>query len=146
MSRAANITCGLLLAFLVGFEVRPAVDRAGAWHFPGVASGPLKLVMIHETADDGPDFARMEVAIRNGDPAAYLASKHHELVILDQDSKTPDNRPSPVVEALRPQFSAMKLPVLFGLDAASGRQTFKAAVPPDSSAADVLAIIKAHGG
>lgn len=107
-------------------------------------AGPRGITIIRESADKTPAMARLETALRSGQQAQYLASKSHKLLILDDDSESGDGKPSPAVEAWRPIFSGMTLPVLIIYDPATRDVIAKQALPATAEAV-VEAVRKAGG-
>lgn len=105
---------------------------------PPVVEGKRHLVIIRETEDSTPDLALLLTDLRDGEHAAYLSSKGHKLDILDDDLS------APIVANLRPQLAGMTMPALFILDAATGAMVHKQTLP--ASAAEVINVVKAHGG
>lgn len=113
---------------------------------PPVVQGPRKVLIIRESTRDTPEFARLLIAIRNGEPANYLASHKHRLYTLDDNDKDMNGQPTPLVEKWRPHYADMTLPVVFILDD-KGALVHKQELPPTAdNPATILDILKAHGG
>jgi hypothetical protein len=115
---------------------------------PGPAPGPRLALIIHETAQATVERQAMFTALRTGDPAAYLKSKSHRLLILDQD--TTDGQNAPILTAWRTELTRrnQKLPALIilpnGADFSPAAALAVGDLPP--TAAAVLEAIKANGG
>jgi hypothetical protein len=111
---------------------------------PPVVSGARGIAIIRETADTTPAVARLVTALRVGPHSQYLASKKHTLQVLDDDSVSGDGRASAAVEAWRPIFAGMKLPVLIIYDPVSRSVLSKEPLPTTAEA--VVEAIKKTGG
>lgn len=111
-----------------------------------VVEGKRSILIVRETADATPDVARMITALRTPPHADYLKSKGHTLAILDDDSVDENGNPSPLVEAWRPHFAGMTLPVVFVIDPAGGKLIHKQSIPSTATADDVMQILKGNGG
>jgi hypothetical protein len=105
---------------------------------PPVITGKRHLLLVHETAEDTPEVARMIVGLRSGAAADYLKSKEHKLYILDDDSQA--------AAAWRPHFEGMKLPAIFILDETAKTLIHKQELPASTTAAQVVDIVKGKGG
>ena len=111
---------------------------------PIVVEGRRTVVILHETETDTDEFARLVVALRAGAHADYISSKGHTLTILDDDAKDENGQPVPLVSTLLPLNP--QLPALFVLDSGDGRRLHHQALPADATAADVMAVLREHGG
>lgn len=80
-----------------------------------VPVGKLTAVIIHETEQDTPAFARMAVALRSGSAATWLKDNGHKLLILDDDTVDADGKPMALVATLKQL--GVQMPALFVLDA-----------------------------
>ena len=108
---------------------------------PPVVAGKRELMIVRETADTTPDFARTITALQGkGAAYDYLRSKGHRIAILD------DQSPASVRQAWRPHFDGMTLPALVILDAETRALLYKGAISPTASAEEVIAKLKEHGG
>lgn len=103
---------------------------------PPVTVGKRAVVILRETDDNTPAIGLLTTQLRTGEAAAYLKSKGHTLDILDDDN------PAPIVTKL--VALGVAEPALFILDAATGAVVHQQPLP--ASAAEVLAVLKAHGG
>lgn len=109
--------------------------------------GPREILIVRESKDSTPAFSQMLTKLRKGPAADYLASKSHKLWLLDVDSKGPDGKPSPLVEAWRPYFASKKLPVELIIDPTTKKPIGEAReLPVTTTADDVVASVKAKGG
>lgn len=110
-----------------------------------VVEGKRAVLIIRETADSTPAIGRAVTALRNPPHSEYLKSKGHTLSILDDDSVGPDGKPAPAVEAWRPQFAGMTLPVVFIIDQATNTLVHKESMA-DLTADKVMDLLKKNGG
>jgi hypothetical protein len=99
-------------------------------------------VILHKTGDDMPADASLYVQLQDGESAAYLKSRGHTLDILDDD---PENQPTRVVSLLS-KLNALGVakPALYVLDASTGAVVHSQ--PRPSTAAEILDVVKSHGG
>lgn len=111
---------------------------------PPVVVGPRAVLIVHEVADKTPDFARLITALRAGPQAEYLKTKGHTLRILDDDSLDQDGKPA--LEAWRPYFSSLTLPVLLVIDPTAKVVLHKESIAPSATAESVVQKVKEHGG
>lgn len=111
-----------------------------------VVEGKRALLIIRESADSTPAVARMITNLRNPPNSDYLKSKGHTLAVLDDDSVDADGKPSAIVEAWRPQFAGMTLPVLFVIDPNGNKLVAKQSISATATADEVMKILKANGG
>lgn len=81
-----------------------------------VPVGKLTAVVLHESEDDSPAFARMAVALRSGSAATWIKEQGHKLLILDDDTVDADGQPIKLVATLKQL--GVQMPALFVLDAA----------------------------
>ena len=139
LRRQLTLYAVLVLAWL--FVANPDLSAWLPNVVPVPSVGPRQVLIIRESADDSPDIGRVLVALRNGEPAAYLKAKGHGLLILDDDAKGPDGQPSATVAKFAP-FPV--LPVLIVSDPATDKVTLREPLPKD--AAGVLDLIKKGGG
>lgn len=130
----------------------PVVPPPGPGPGPGpnppppdvVVEGRRNVVIIHESEDDSALFAQMMIGLRAGANASYLASKGHTLLILDDEAADQNGQPNETVAALLPLNST--LPALFILDAGDGRPLHNETLSASATAADVMGILREHGG
>ena len=69
---------------------------------PVVTELPFQVTIIHESADDTVEQARLWSLLRSGTAAAYLKGKGHTLNILDDDTPDSKGAPSPAVTQWAP--------------------------------------------
>jgi hypothetical protein len=91
-------------------------------------------------------MARAITALRNPPHSDYLRSKGHTLNVLDDDAVDADGKPSAIVEAWRPFFKDLTLPVVFIVDQNGNKLVAKQSVPATTTADGYMAILKANGG
>lgn len=113
---------------------------------PPVVSGKRELLIVRETADVTTPLSGLLVALRNGPSFDYLKTKGHKLAILDDDSVNEAGQPSKLVEAWRPHFAGMTLPVLFIIDAQSRQLLHKESIAPTATADNIIERVREHGG
>lgn len=116
---------------------------------PPVTSGKRIILIVREAGEVTPAMARMEVALRNGEPAKYLSDKGHQLVIMSDDQSLPGTASQATKQAF--EQAKGKAPALAIVDAASTDfsgvlevRQFSAEFYP--LAANVLEAIKKAGG
>lgn len=95
-----------------------------------IVPGPRDATIYYESLNKTPAFNQMVVALRNGEPAKYLAEKGTDLEILDV-SESPQPDPTLV------------LPALY---VTAGESVLYKTTITDVQAPVVLEAIKAHGG
>ena len=108
-----------------------------------VEQGQRTIILIRETEDETPAFARLVVALRNGEHAAYLTGKGHTLRVYDQHQLDENGEPLAIVQTLLPLHS--ELPAVFILRE-DGLPLHHETLPATATAADVMAILKGQGG
>ena len=111
-----------------------------------VAVGACDIVIVRETADDTPAIGRLVVGLQSGDVATYLESKGHELYLLDDDAKDAGDAKAAMLKAVEPAIVGMDDPAFVMVDRATKRIVHKKTLAPESTASDVLALVKEHGG
>jgi len=112
----------------------------------GVSPGPRGVVILHESADKTPTFARLVTGLRTPPASDYLKEKSHTLDILDDDSEGPDGKPAPSVEAWKAVAGSMPLPVLIIYESKSRKILDKQSLAKDATVDTILAALKAKGG
>jgi hypothetical protein len=109
-------------------------------------AGSRSVILIRETAETTAQLARLITSLRQGPSAEYLKSKKHSLTVLDDDAVGSDGKPYAVVEAWRPHFAGMTLPVLIIVDPATQTLLRKVSLPGDATDDTVIQMLKAYGG
>lgn len=113
---------------------------AGGITVPGIVSGgPRTVLIVHESNDQTPAFGEMVRDLRTGPHAAYLTSKSHKLLILDDETPGPDGQPSAILAPYRP-YAVPELIIAKPDGALIKRQ------PLPANAGAVIEAIKAQGG
>lgn len=123
-------------------ELVKITDELKTAPVPVPTVGKKHIVILRETLDDTPEQARAWNLLRTGENAAYIKSKGHRLEILDDDSVDQDGQPSKLVAELKPL--ATTLPFMFILEPSDGRPLHSQPAP--ATAAQVMEVIKSHGG
>lgn len=113
---------------------------------PPVVSGKRALLIVHETADTTTPISGLLVKLRTGPSFDYLKTKGHTLSILDDDSVNEHGQPSKLVEAWRPHFAGMTLPVLFIIDAQTNQLLRKETIAPTATADNIIERVRETGG
>lgn len=107
-----------------------------------LADGPRHVVILHETEHNSVPFGVMVNNLRTGQNKAYLDLKEHRLDIVDDlDDGSP---PPPLIAQL--EQKGIPEPAVYVLDGDDDPVLYAAPLPPAASAADVMAILKSHGG
>lgn len=151
-SEAKKITRALLTVTITGVGPTPVPptpvppEPTPPIPTPPVVEGKRALLIIRESADSTPALARTITALRNPPHSDYLKSHGHTLAVLDDDSVDADGKPSAIVEAWRPQFVGMTLPVIFVIDPNGNKLVGKQSFPANATADDLMKIVKANGG
>lgn len=108
---------------------------------PPVVAGKREVMIVRETADTTPEFARTITALQAKGPSYdYLRSKGHKVSILDEQS------PSSILAAWRPHLTGLKLPALFIIDTETRQLLHKESIAPTATADSIIATLKEHGG
>ena len=112
-----------------------------------VTSGKRVILLVREAGEVTPQMARMEVALRNGEPAKYLSDKGHILVVMSDDQKLP----ATASQAAKQAFEQAKgiAPALAIMDAeATGFSGVLSVerIKPDMTAAGIIEAVKKAGG
>jgi hypothetical protein len=113
---------------------------------PVVVPGVREMLIVRDVKQVDPAFSQMVAKLRTGTAGAYIRDNKHRLFILDVGATGVGDKPSPLVEAWRPQFSGMKLPVEIIIDPATKAIVSKRELPATTKADDVIASLKKHGG
>ncbi len=108
---------------------------------PTPISGKRHVVILHESADDTAEQARIWNQLRAGQASEYMISKGHKLDILDDDVVDGSGQLPPLVAKLNALNVAT--PALFILDE-SKAVLHSQALP--SSTSQIMEVLKAHGG
>lgn len=109
---------------------------------PPTPSGKRHVVIVRESADVLPEFQRMAIALRSGEPAKYFRDKGHSLTVVDDD-QIARQLSSPLREIVTESMSGAALPMLLILDS-SNNVVHKGNVPTTAQA--VIERLKEHGG
>lgn len=107
-------------------------------------------LILHETHDQTPEFARLKIDLQSGEAASYFLAHHHSAFVLDIDSKDENKQPLPVIARLKPTIGDKALPVLIvasrdksgKLDQVLYCESLKAG----TTAADIVTVVKQKGG
>lgn len=134
----AAVCFGIALALFGGVLSLPVVGPA--------AVGACDIVIVRETADDTPAIGRLVVGLQSGEVAKYLESKGHELYLLDDDAKDAGDAKAAMLKSVEPAITGMTEPAFVMVDRSTKRIAHKESLPPEATAADVLALVKEHGG
>ena len=108
-----------------------------------VPVGKLTAVIVHETEDDTPAFARLAVALRTGSAATWLKDNGHKLLILDDDTVDAEGQPIALVATLKQL--GVQMPALFVLDAAD-KVVLKQTLADTTTADNVVEYLRRIGG
>lgn len=65
-------------------------------------SGPKHLLVVHESADDTPEQARLLISLQDGPVAKQLADAGSTVTVLDKDATDADGKPLPLLEKFKP--------------------------------------------
>lgn len=102
-------------------------------------SGPLRVVLVCETADTRAELARTINALRNGAAAEYIKTKGHVLDVLDDDAVDETGKP------IMTDLQGIQLPAMLIYDRQTKQLRHKVSVPANVPADALLAIIKKYG-
>jgi hypothetical protein len=92
MDRQRIIGLGLILFVLWSNHVGGVVGT----------SGPYTVLVVHESASDTPDQARIFMNLRQGATQKAMQAKGHKVVILDKDSVDADGKPTAILAKYGP--------------------------------------------
>ncbi len=135
-----NIGCLIAIAFLAGGLVTGKGCDVTPWFPPTppvvvpVVDGPRDVLIVHETATDGPSFARLKSNLRSGAAYDYLKSKGHTLLIQDPDDG------SPVIKQWQAEFTGLRMPAI--LISAKGKLLLKKSLSDAADETEVMDLIK----
>lgn len=138
----AVAVAGGLLCIALGVVVGVVASRGVKWPTIGVGKGTRGVVILRESASATPAMRELIVTLRNGEPEKYISEHKHTLLILDKDSKDPNEQS--VVKDWLPL--APKLPALLIYDLPSRKILDKRELPDGTTAAQVIDWLKAKGG
>lgn len=92
MSDRTRANIALALVVLLGVVNGGALQGCD-WDIPSVITpdveGPLRAVILNETEDSTPAYARLYTALRTGTADAWFAERGHKLDIIDDDLDRP---------------------------------------------------------
>lgn len=108
-----------------------------------VPVGKLTAVVLHESEDDSPAFARMAIALRSGSAATWLKDNGHKLLILDDDSVDAEGQPIKLVATLKQL--GVQMPALFVLDG-KDQVVLKQTLADSTTADNVVEYLRRIGG
>jgi hypothetical protein len=108
-------------------------------------TGPRSIVILRESRDTTPDFARTINNLRYGANADYLTSKKHNLIILDVDTKTGSGETPKIIKDWLSVIQGMKQPAAVIFDPATNQIISKHEVG-GLTASDVVDLVKKSGG
>lgn len=116
-----------------------------------VPSGDERIVLVlHESHDQTPALARLKTELQGGQAAAYFISKHHSVFVLDINAKDENNQPLSAITRLRPTIGTTTLPVLIvatkANDGRLGNVLLCESLQPDTTANDIVSLVKKKGG
>jgi hypothetical protein len=107
-----------------------------------VPVGKLTAVVLHESEDDSPAFARMAVALRSGSAATWLKDNGHKLLILDDDTVDAEGQPIKLVATLKQL--GVQMPALFVLDG-KDQVVLKQTLADSTTADNVVELLRRVG-
>ena len=111
------------------------LQGGGVPFVPEVTPGTRAVVILHESADQTPEFGALIVELRRkgGTAQSYLAGKGHSLYILDDDLPN------------KWQLAPRQVPALFILDDTEN-VLFEQAIPATYTADQVIERLRENGG
>lgn len=107
-------------------------------------AGPRTVIILRESAEDTTALARLITNLQAGPGRDYLKSKGHACFVLDDDATDASDRPSPLVEGWKKALN-LPFPVVAILDS-KANVLYKQTLGKDSTAEEVLALLKKWGG
>lgn len=126
--RARWIGTVLLVALLVWSK------SGGGLPVPDVQPGARMVFIVHESGEQTPALGSLVVNLRKaGTAQAYLASKGHKLIVVDDDLAT------------RWNLTPKQLPALIIMDE-NAKVLFEQAIPANYTADNVIERIRENGG
>lgn len=129
-----------LVVLLAVLLLRGGCDGVGI----SVGSGPRDVLLVYESADNSPAFARLVLDLRDGAAAKYLAEKKHALTIIDRDTPDPNGDRAKVLAKWQAELA--ETPVVLVIDKASGKLAGKSGFDRNGTSDAVLDIVKRYGG
>lgn len=121
-----------------GDDPPPTPDPTPEPDPPTPKPSQVTAVIIRESEDDTPAFARLLTGLRTGEAARWLAAGGHDLIVVDDDATDADGRPLKLVASL--SALGVSMPALFLL---SGDDVIlKETLPASATADQVLAKIR----
>lgn len=127
------------------------LGQGGTVNPPGPAkSGARVGVLIREQLEQTPAMSAMIFDLRDGVAAKWLATKKHQLVILDKDDKGPDGQKHPILQRLSADIAGKPLPLLAICDQPKpgemGKTIAVQSLDAAATADNVTEIFTRHGG
>jgi hypothetical protein len=111
---------------------------------PPLVEGARHVMVVYETADVTPAFARLLNGLRSGPNAKYFAERKHVLSLIDDDAVNADGGKAAL---LAKYAESVKFPrSLIVTDAASGAVIAIGELTDASTAAGVIEFVKQNGG
>lgn len=112
---------------------------------PSAASaGPRSVVLVYESSDNTPAFARLVLDLRDGEAAKYLAEKNHTLTVIDRDAPDPNGDRSKLLAKWSNEIG--ETPVVLVLDSTGAKLVGKGPIDKNGAASAVIDIVKKNGG
>ena len=111
----------------------------------GVSAGPKEILIVYESETANATFQRALVNLRNGEADKYILSKGHTLYALDHDAKDGDGNTAKPLTKWGKALQGVTLPAIV-IGTPAGKVSHKQALPSDTTADAILAIIKSKGG
>lgn len=139
------------LLIIVGCEIPPGpiVPKPDPIN-PPVTQGQRIALILHESHDQTPEFARLIVDLQFGESSAYFAKNHHSVFALDIDAKDENKQPLQVITKLKPIIGNKPLPVLIvankSADGRLDKVLYCESIKNDAGGSDVVSTMKKTGG
>lgn len=143
---------GLLLLVVAASlgVVRVGGCDLGSIHLPSIvtpnAPESFALAFVRESSQQTPDQGRLITSLRAGEAGKYLAEKKHSLEIIDLDDRDENGQPAKGVAEVAEVLKGNKLPALVVLDPKSRRVLEIREIPPATTGAEFVQILKGCGG
>lgn len=116
----------------------------------GMMPGPRHIEIIRESATQTPEMARAIVNLRTGEAAKYLKEKSHSLSVVDPDAKDKEGNASAELAPWKTHIAGKSLPVVGiatkSADGRTGNIIHSESISATATEAEILAILKRHGG